>query len=251
MKTQVLIAQPYYGAINPRCYDACDIASHRGDRVELGVVRRPSSLLANNFNTLFATWEQNAHFERMVILHADLFPTKPAWLDVLMDEADEHNLDALHAVVALKDHHGRTSTAVAYSETDRWRTKRRISTTELQALPETFTIETLRAQYDSAARVLMPNTGCLLLRRGPWVRDFPGFTIDDRFSPPDRDGKRLPQVVPEDWNFGFWAHARGLRVGGTRKVQTRHIGDAPFTTEHGWGDPVDTEWLDACREEQT
>lgn len=247
---KVFIGQPCYGQIEMESADAIEAALAKDSAHDVTAVRLSSSLLANCFNQLFLTCLNADAFDYFVLLHADVAPLVPppangGWLDVLIAELEAWRLDVLHACCALKTMNGGTSTAAAYSD-DRWGPRRRLTVRELERLWPTFTAATLREQLDPAIRHLLPNTGCMLLRVAPWMEQFPGFEIQDRIvdvRPGDRsDGvlRRDWQNVSEDWGFGYWAAANGLRVGGTTKVRTDHWGRFPFTTRTlSWGQPRD------------
>jgi len=140
-------------------------------------------------------------------------------------------------VVPFKDASGLTSTAVAYSD-DAWEIKRRITMTELQQLPPTFDADTLRQCYDPRAFRLLPNTGCILMRYGDWLKSFPGFSILDRITRVS-DSQWRSDVVPEDWHFGYWAGRNGVKVGGTKAAVTRHYGRQYFPSDGAWGQASD------------
>lgn len=238
-KIKIFLGQPCYGAIELEAVDAIDKALDDDGRYEITAMRLSSSLLAHCFNSLLATCLDAGGFDYFVLLHADVAPSDN-WLGVMIQELTAHDLDVIHAPCALKNGKGLTSTAIAWTP-NRWWPVRRITCRELQRLPETFTTEALRAEFDPNTYALLPNTGCLLLKIGPWVDEFPGFTIDDRLvkvPAPGGDSNRprwQAQVMSEDWNFGFWCAEHGVRVGATRKVATRHVGRVPFLTDVAWG----------------
>jgi hypothetical protein len=202
--------------------------------------REESSLLAHCFNRCLVKCHKVGGFDYFALLHADM-QAERGFLGVLVDEMERHDLDALHAVVPIKNTSGLTSTAVAYSD-DEWSVPRRITVRELADLPQTFTIEDLQEHYDADAKVLLPNTGCLMLRCGEWLSDFPGFSIQDRII----EGGAKTEVVPEDWNFGFWAARNDVRVGGTKAVKISHWGRWAFCNNEQWGMEVDSYWRERC-----
>jgi hypothetical protein len=247
---KIFLGQPCYGSIEMESADAVEKALGEDSPHELAIVRLSSSLLANCFNTLLATClESNREdsaagrtgFRYFAMLHADVAP-EPNWLDVLIAELEQYGLDVIHAPCAMKNGKGHTSTAIAYSD-DAWEPVRRLTTTELAELWPTFTIRTLREQLDPSAWALLPNTGCMLWRLGPWVDNFPGFEIRDRQVFASSPGHSEPHwqawTVSEDWNFGFWAAANDVRVGATTKVRTKHIGRTAFKTGVVWGEKRD------------
>lgn len=235
---RLFIAQPSYGPIERGSYMAVDAI---GDTIDPVVCRHSSSLLANGFNRMLAACLNMGGFDYWWLLHADVIPSSDA-PEIMIAECERLGLDAIHAPCAIKDGRGLTSTAVAFSD-DPWQVVRRITTTELHQLPDSFTINEI-CDWLPTAKALLPNTGCLMLRIGPWLDEFPGFEIRDRIV--RHGGQWLPQVISEDWNFGYWAQAHGVRVGATRKVTTRHVGSVPFMTEVAWGtDHLDKQYFDA------
>lgn len=128
---------------------------------------------------------------------------------------------------------------------------------------------------------LLPNTGCLLWKIDDWCWEFPGFEIqdrltetqpdgteleprritadirqyssakgshDDHFELSDTRGPRMCQNVPEDWGFGRWAARKGLRIGCTTKVTTRHWGKYVFTSANAWGGEATDHWFLGCKQ---
>jgi hypothetical protein len=242
--TRVFVAQPAYGAgcFERESYDAPTFE----DDCEVFTLPYESSLLANGFNKCVCACIGIDEFDEFLLLHGDVIPTR-GFIRTLIEERDKHGFDAIHAACAIKDGRGLTSTALAYSS-DPWEKKRRLTTRELhEKLPETFSIDEAR-DIDPSAVALLPNTGCLLISaRARWfVEAFPGFEIRDRI---DRSGEKpVARVVPEDWNFGYWMAAQGLRVGATRKVATRHVGKVPFMTEIPWGISYDEQYFESDEE---
>jgi hypothetical protein len=212
------------------------MAGNEGIDAELLICRVQSSLLAHAFNQAVAA-AQNRGVEYFAMLHADVTPG-PGWLAKLWAAMHDEGLDVVHAPVAIKDHRGLTSTAFATTD-DVWDDKRRITTTELQKLPDAFTIDDIAERIDESATILLPNTGVLLVRCGDWFADWEGFHMLDRVG--TVRGERQSQVVPEDWLFGYEAAALGLTVGGC-KVPTIHYGGTTFTTATPWGEPVDQQY---------
>lgn len=205
--------------------------------------RAENSLLAHNFNGCIAKCLGMGGFDYYAQIHADVGAEK-GWLGAMVDELEANSLDALHAVVPIKNGSGLTSTAVAYSD-DEWGLERRITVRELAELPTTFDINVIRERYDPNATRLLPNTGCLMLKCSDWLYDFPGFSIQDRITRTD-DGKWKAEVVPEDWNFGHWAARNSVSVGGTKAVKITHWGRQGFPNDEQWGDKVDTFWAERC-----
>ena len=234
----ILLAQPGYGCIETESHSAAQRAVTKGTGDELRVLRTKSSLLAHNFNDCLAVCLNNG-YEYFAMLHVDM-AADPGWLTVLKDEMLASNSEVIHAPAAIKDGRGLTSTAIAYSDED-WSLVRRVTMTELQKLPETFTADDVRESFDTEALYLLPNTGCLLMKADTWLKDFPGFEVRDRIR--RYDSKIwVSEVIPEDWNFGYWCGRNDVPVAGTRKVVTHHFGRIDHHTATIWGQPTDDYW---------
>lgn len=232
---RILLAQPHSGMIVPASADAAMAANEDLD-AELMICRVSSSLLVHSFNQAVAVAQERG-VEYYAMLHADIAPAS-GWLTKLLAAMNDNDLDVVHAPVAIKDYRGLTSTAFATSD-DVWSETRRITVTELQSLPEVFTIADVAEHIDESATILLPNTGVLLVRCGEWFAEWEGFHMLDRVA--TVHGKRRSQVVSEDWLFGFDAAAMGLKVGAC-KIPTIHYGYSQFTTAKPWGKPTDEQY---------
>lgn len=245
--TRVYLIQPAYGGIRPQSYHAVQKSHYKGDGLEVTVVRAPSSLLANHANEQLVQCFDDGSFDLFGIVHADIAPDEN-FIATMHSEMQAHKLDVLHAVAAIKNYSGYTSTAVDYAG-ERWYPVRRITTAELAKLPETFAVDTLREFYGPEVQRLLPNSGCILMRIDLlYERRFSGFCILDRirWTEPTEPGKKAKghaEVVPEDWNFGHWCSENGMRVGGTKKVGTRHYGECYYTTDCVQGNQRDEEFF--------
>lgn len=198
---------------------------------------REGSLLAANFNALwcdalnFAAQERGPDYFAMQ--HADVEP-QDYWLDELIAEMDAHGLDILGVAVPIKDTRGVTSLALARDDTN-WRVHCRLTMTDLQRLPETFTSADI-------GHPLLLNTGLWVCRFDPaWARKV-HFEINDRIVI-DRTGKYIAECEPEDWQFSRLLHELGLKIGATRKIRLEHRGCASFSNQSVWGEPYDTPYV--------
>lgn len=242
-KKRVLVGQPYYGAPKPRAVDSAKrcVDPQRTDLEVSYIPNCKSSLLAHGFNDIVVTFHTIGEFDYFAMLHADVVGSS-GWLNVMVDAMEERELDVLHSVCNIKNDSGLTSTAIAYSD-DEWSCVRRITLKELKKLPDVFDIDDTRPHFGDNAKFLLPNTGCMLIKAAEWFKDFPGFCVLDRIK---RAGDAwVSEVVPEDWNFGFWCGKNGLKVGGTTRVLTRHIGEADYCNNGDYGSEVDWHWVQA------
>jgi hypothetical protein len=228
-----------------------------------------SGCLAYNFNCCWSQWiNQPGKFDYFCMLHADVQPTVQtgSWLDVLLDELDS-GYDVMHAVTAIKDEKGHTSTAIGDADVQhQW--VRKITTKEMQGLPDTFEAQDALTAFGGHCGnpCLLPNTGCMALRWDMRWRTFPGFSQVDRLAirtedgrhilaefdeknrvdcllPDDIPGDIVPLTVPEDWNFGLWCARHGVRVGGTKKVATNHWGVGCWQSATAWGQERDESYF--------
>jgi len=92
------------------------------------------SLLANCFNMLWCralnARKQEPRLRYFAMLHADVEPQMPFWLDVLLHELESNKADMVSAVVPIKTRQGLTSTAIGDSF-DPWCPVRRLTMKEV------------------------------------------------------------------------------------------------------------------------
>lgn len=196
----------------------------------------PSTLLNHGFDRM---WSEalNARDERGVthfaMLHDDVCP-EGVWVEDLVDELERLDADIVSAVVPIKDKRGLTSTAVSYG--DIWH-RRRITMHEAMRLPETFGSE------DVGGQILL-NTGCWVCDlRKPWCDEI-NFGSLERIV--KKDGRRVAEVVPEDWLFSHRLHEMlgGAALYATRKVQLTHDGESTHWPNYqAWGQEVDEDYF--------
>ena len=191
--------------------------SERYSRV---IFSRSSSLLPTNHNQLLCD-ALNARstdgVTHMAMLHADVVPCWN-WIDILMAEMADHDLDAISAVVPLKNGKGLTSTGVG-SPRNQYAV-RRISMKELYELPVTFTARDV--PFREADSGLMVNTGCFLMKLDePWVSGL-HFRQYDELVLETSTGLYKPRAISEDWDFCRQMLYRGARIGATRAVPLYH-----------------------------
>ncbi len=213
-------------------------------------VFRAGSLLAANFNRLWCHALNLVHrgerVDYFAMLHGDIGPER-FWLDKLIDELEENELDVLGVVVPIKDRRGMTSLALSREDTP-WRVHAKLSMHDVYSLPETFTSE-------DCGRPLLLNTGCWVVK---WNQEWCNkvhFEIRDRIVFRTDLDCYENETIPEDWGFSRQLHSIGepggeteglrpLRIGATRKIGLEHTGEMKFVNDHAWGtDHFDTELL--------
>lgn len=197
-----------------------------------------SSLLTKAFNNLWcaalnARAQGVTHF---AMIHADIVPAEPGWLDTLLAELTRLGADVVSAVSPIKSDLGLTSTAVALDLGDPWLC-RRLTMREVYDLPETF----------GAADV----GGPLLLNTALWVCDLRRpfwdevendattgklcFDFRNRIVRDPETGAWHAETVSEDWLFSQELNRRGAKLYATRKVVLGHEGSAEYSTGRAWG----------------
>ena len=232
---KVLLALPRHGQVEPESAVAAFLtASMKPDVNQVSCKLIQSSLLAFGFNQAMCEFMNDPIYEYFAMLHADVAPIELGWLDTMRQQLDDHMADLIHVPCAIKDDRGLTSTAIG-TVWDRWRV-RRITTTELHALPTTFDISDVLRTLGITDQnyCLLPNTGCMMFKRGDWCKQFPGFTISDEIVQVT-ETSWAPRNEPEDWALGRWMAKAKLRVIGTRAVTTNHLGRASYGTHEPWG----------------
>lgn len=232
---KVLVGVPTYnGQVDAR--QALYLFAARRDNLITDVRTRSLSLLAYCFNSLWCEALNDKTYDYFLLLHADIVPTAPiGWLSKLIQEATNARADLLSAVVPIKNQDGLTSTAL---QTEQHAIPRRLTLHEVMQLPATFAAADVAKQFgypDDTAQQLLVNTGCMLMdlrrNRDKWEQMY--FRITDRIE--KRNGKFVPLVDPEDWDFSRQAHAQGLKVAVTRAVTLLHNGSADYSSAGVWG----------------
>ncbi len=232
---RVFLAVPHYNGLEAEALPSLIQASATA---QVKIRADGCSLLAHNFNRLWCQClnERFEHgFTHFAMHHADQ-GADPGWLDTLLQEMEDHNLDIISVVVPLKDKRGLTSTAIYDHESCRIQ---RLTMRNVFYLPPTFRKEDATAVCDwqqPYSPALLINTGLWLCRLDrPWVEKFPGFQVCDGVRK-RADGKWQASVFSEDWNASVWWGAQGVHVGATRRVRVRHIGKAAYGNDTAWGD---------------
>lgn len=203
------------------------------DMSSVAVEYRQGSLLAANFNGLWCSALTQKHRGRDIkyfaMLHDDVGPAD-FWLDTLIEELEDKNLDVLGVVIPIKDTRGVTSIAVDGDGT--WKPKFRLTMREVKGLPETF-------RSEEVGGPLLLNTGCWVCRfDSDWVRKV-HFTINDRIVFNTATDRYENEVESEDWYFSRLCHEQGLKIGATRKVSVMHRGGMDFSNQSTWGQNFD------------
>lgn len=186
-----------------------------------------SSILEQNFNQHWAAalnCREEMGATHFAMIHNDVEP-EGGWLTTLLDELESLEADIVSAVIPLKDERGLTSTA-AY-EGDPW-VRRRLTLAEVSELPQTF------GESEAGGKLLL-NTGLWVCDlRKPWA-DSVCFQSMQRIGRNGFTGRRMAEVVSEDWALSHWLHQRGAKLYATSKVRVTHWGETGFTNGQPWG----------------
>lgn len=207
------------------------------------------SLLAYGFNQLWCRCLNAGVYEHFYLHHSDIGVRTKFFVDVMLEDMYKGGFDAIHVPTAIKDDRGITSTAVMDLD-NVWSRPRRLTTTELSKLPPVFGLDEMLEVMGPPLPnkpCFLPNTGMLLVKLDTWSWDFPGFHVMDRVKKESVDGKvvAVPQVVPEDWNFGWWMANNKLKVGATKRVANNHYQTrASYPNDQVWGQKQDELYLD-------
>lgn len=228
---RVYLGMPGYG----RMTAAAGVGLFRAcaDMENVRVHYQCGSLLASNFNQLWCGALNRVlcgeRVDYFAMLHDDVGPAE-YWLDTLIDELEDKQLDVLGVAVPIKDTRGETSLAL-HNEGDNWTPAGRLTMHDIHQLPETFTSEDIGLP-------LLLNTGCWVCKFDMKWADKVHFEINDRivlkqFS--DGEWRYQAQTEPEDWFFSRVLHQLDLKIGATRKIAVNHRGEMDFTNERAWG----------------
>lgn len=232
---QIYLCQPYSYGIEPEALEsrkrACDGFEHiYPDSGEWDVFQTDirSTMLCESFNLGVAS-AKNGQADYFGMIHSDM--AAPAgWLPTQIKAMESVGADMIHAVARIKDDRGLSSTAYSNS-LDPWSLKRRLTLKEINQLPDVFTLADIQRQIDPEAKVLLPNPGCMVMKCGKWFQNWRGFnTLSDVIR--KEDGKYWTRSVSEDYVFGYWAAANGLKLAavGPRLVPTQHVGRKLFNS---------------------
>lgn len=172
------------------------------------------------------TWALNAHraghLTHLLLMHSDIRPLMPHWIEVLVTEMQKSHADVMGAFIPIKNPLGLTSTAI---DTNYWNPQR-LTLHQAKYLPITWT-----------SPKLLLNTGLLLIDLSRCVNEGFCFTVNDTIR--ELHGKFIPYHEPEDWNFSRQCHQRGLKLFVTRSIGIEHAGIMVYPNAPAWGTAVD------------
>jgi hypothetical protein len=218
-----MVAMPRYGLVVAGAAERLFRPySHHCQAVTIG--HGSNSLTANAFNDLFVSaldLKDAGKITHFAMIHSDVVPENPLWLDELYEEMDSSGAMLASAVIAIKEDRPdvRVSTAIG-TRSDPWKPCRTLYLRDRENLPTTFGRDELKLTNDE---VLLVNTGLWLtdLTHPAWD-DFPGFTVTSRIV--TVDGKRLAQCRPEDWEMSRHLDRHNARYVATWRPRVGHEG---------------------------
>jgi len=201
-----------------------------------------TSLLGLSFNILWCWALNRAHqgkpIDYFAMIHSDI-EAEDFWLDKMIAELEDKNLDVLGAVVPIKDRKGITSIALERPNGDTWNPQCRLTLHEvIEELPETFTAE-------DVGYPLLLNTGCWVAKFDiEWARQL-YFTVNDRVVFDKSKDAYVPEVESEDWYFSRLLNEMKRKIGATRVVKLDHCGQIHFSNYRIWGtDKYDMQYVE-------
>lgn len=185
-------------------------------RFDVEVCTHATSILPHGFNVLWARAHENNN-DFWCMLHADVCPD-PGFLDALHDDWEESRADFISAAIPIKSLEGCYSTAMGYLNKP---PHYRLQHQDLAQLPMVF---------DSCDVRLLGHTGLLCVNTGlSFCRLHQDWNEELYFQMRtwmefDEEGRRRPQVIPEDWDLSYRLHQMALRVHCTQRIGLTHAG---------------------------
>lgn len=221
---------------------ACQSIAHR-----LRVTPLPvgNSSTTHNFNVNYCaaynerrTEKRPDGFTHFAMLHDDVQPLQPDWLERMYAILSDNELDVLSAVIAIKDERGITSTGL---DTHLW-CPRRLTLHEIhKRMPSLITNRDIPSYFGDGPNQmqgphanLIINTGLMLMRLDrPWNSKVVFQFRNETWLTPD--GILRPEFEPEDWRFSRFLARHNAHFGATRDVSALHHGNFGFPNDAPWG----------------
>lgn len=237
---KVWLGVPSNGTLSEGAAEASFLPSNEHE-----VVRVPSFQSGPNFNNVW-TAILNAGLrgdcELAAIMHTDIrveygeSQPEKRWLDILVEDMLQSEVEHVSAISAIKDHRGRVSCGVG-DPADQWDAWRFLTARELANLPPVFSVGDL----GEPDKYLLHNQAlCVFDMRSPkWymtdrngkaLLQFP-FTEEIYFS----GGVFNKRMVSEDLMFSrlMWQHGITSRI--SKRVVLNHAGIVEFPNHGDWG----------------
>jgi predicted O-methyltransferase YrrM len=206
---------------------------------------------ANGWDDFNALWAralnryESGEITHIAMLHSDITP-QAGFIDILMDEMEESDVDMISVACPLKDRRGVLNCGIGITS-NRWGAWRRLTMRELVKLPPTFSLNDLKKRgYCGAShddKVLLHNTGCFIVDlRKPVFRKTDSnndlvawFDFPTRIRRDGPSGKWINMRESEDWFFSRQLHQLEANTRITRKVTLTHEGKGEYPNNEVWG----------------
>jgi hypothetical protein len=198
-----------------------------------------------NFNPLWCD-ALNAAREGKVthfaMIHADLTVHEDEegkrWIDRLIEEMEEHDLDFVSCPNAIKDARGLTSSGIGNPDNP-WNPWRRFTVAELAAFPKTFTI----GDTEHPDKFLLHNHALCVwdLRNPDWQIVQPDgtqlvlFNFPEKIEWDEAQKKWVRWQESDDWYFSRRLWQGGFRTAITKRIKLGHHGGMEYENWGEWG----------------
>ncbi len=177
------------------------------------------SALTTNFNKLYcaALNQRENGITHFCMLHEDVWPKEPRWLDKMMEIMKRVGADVLSSVISLKDSSGLTSTGIETKDRTSHNgfTAKKLSLEECERRTPTFT--------DPG---ILLNTGLMLVDIQKSWSDKVWFQFTDSIA--EKDGHYFPVAVSEDYGFTRMCREYHANLYATREIPVMHMGNGAF-----------------------
>jgi hypothetical protein len=241
----VHVAVPYLYTMEGAAVDSWNIACDPRGPNRRQIFQAHGAFLARNFNVCWCRMlnDRKLGFTHFCMIHTDVCPHTPWWLDALVAEQERTGADLLSVVLPIKTYHGLTSTALENIDNG---VVRRMTMQEVCAVPA-LTFDAASAGFPGWR--LLASTGLWIVDlRKPWFdelypseydpkrswKDYPCFEVRDRiFQLPDASW--VYETKPEDWHFSRLLHQLGRKIMATRAVTCGHMGQLEYANNKPWG----------------
>ncbi len=227
-RPRVVLGLPHYGDVSAGAM--ARFIQHETHSIEsVTGVRSQTSCTPRAFNECLIhglNLRDEGKATHFAMIHSDVEPLYPNWLDVLYDRMRAFRLDLIAAVIPIKDPQPwRTSTAIGKIDQP-WHPDRFIRIDDRAKYPETIFPDDVCSEGEE----LLVNTGLWLadLRAKFWDT-FPGFEFKNRITR-DSDGTRIEQFRPEDWELSRHLRRCGARYAATWAVPVKHYGHGEWSS---------------------
>jgi hypothetical protein len=200
----------------------------------------------DNMNVLWCTAlnaAKNHGVTHFAMIHADIVPVLDQdWVNIMLADMAERDLDFISAVVPIKDTRGMTSSGIG-DPADPWVPYRRFTMHEIYSFPPTFNQDEIG--YPSKDWYLNHNSGMIIadLRKPVFRKSLPDgemaiwFEFRKRMYF-DENGEAKLVGESEDWNISRRLWLAGAKTAITRKPALKHYGMVGHPNTHPWGDQL-------------